>query len=222
MVRKQQRQRLIEPPDLPQEFATESLPDGQLYELDSYTNLILSNYKLSGARCITFNQVHLHNVEMCDTQFTRLELNNVRLDSCNLANAEWDRATLRRVELIKCRITGLKILSSHLGDTLIKDCQGKFAQFESTNFKAARFENCILSDANFQDADLSNVVFANCDLSNAMLSGAKLAGTDFRNSKIEGLDVKLEELRGAILDPFQAAATLQRYAGIIVKSIEDN
>jgi hypothetical protein len=50
-----------------------------------------------------------------------------------------------------------------------------------------------------------------------MLSGAKLIGTDFRGSKIEDLQVSLEQLRGAIVEPLQAAYLLQRYAGVIVK-----
>jgi hypothetical protein len=53
MVKKRTQQKiLIEPPELPKETVIEVLPDGQLYELDSYKNLVLSNCKLTGASLI--------------------------------------------------------------------------------------------------------------------------------------------------------------------------
>jgi uncharacterized protein YjbI with pentapeptide repeats len=49
------------------------------------------------------------------------------------------------------------------------------------------------------------VVFEHCDLREAQLSFAKLGGTDFRGSQLENLRVGMESLRGAIVDPAQAA-----------------
>ena len=197
------------------------LPEGQLYELDSYQNIWVSNCKLTGARAVTINQACFQNVQMPDAQFPRFDLSDIRFDKCDFANAEWEKASLNRVEFIGCRLLGFQMVKSQVNHTLIKDCHGKFAQFEFTKFKAVRFENCLLEDTNFQDADLSNVVFLNCDIRNALLSGAKLTGTDFRGSKIEDLQVNLEQLRGAIFEPLQAAYLLQRYAGVTVKYADD-
>lgn len=217
MARKRlQQNRCIELPELPEETSAGMLP-GQLDELDSYKNVWVSNCKLNGARAVTINYGCFQNVQMPDAQFPRFDLSDIRFDKCDFANTECDKASLNRVEFVGCRILGFKLIKSQVKNTLIKDCQGKFAQFEFTKFKAVRFENCLLEDTNFQDTDLSNVVFLNCDIRNAMLSGAKLTGTDFRGSKIEGLQVSLEQLRGAIFEPLQAAYLLQRYAGVVVK-----
>ncbi len=222
MARKRLKQnRFIEQPELPEKTSAEMLPEGQLYELDSYKNIWVSNCKLSGARAVTINQAYFQNVIMSEAQFPRLDLSDIRFDSCDFANTEWDKASLNKVEFIDCRLLGFQMVKSQVKDTLIKDCHGKFAQFEFTKFKAVRFENCVLEDTNFQDADLSNVVFLNCDMRNVLLSGAKLTGTDFRGSKIDDLQVSLEQLRGAIFEPLQAVTLLQRYAGVTVKSSEN-
>lgn len=211
---------LIDPPELPNEAVTEGLPDEQLYELYSYNKIVLSNCKLDGARGVTIEHAHFRNVQMSDEQFPRFDLRDVRFAHCDFANTEWDRASLTRVEFIGCRFLGFKVIKSRFKDVVIKQCHGKFAQFEFTKFKAVRFEHCVLEDTNFQDTDLANVVFLNCDLRNAMLFGAKLPGTDWRGSQIENLQVSLEQLRGGIFDPLQAVSILQRYAGVIVKSSE--
>lgn len=222
MVRKRsQSNKFIEPPKLPQETITEGLPDGQLYETESYSNIVLSNYQLTGARGVTIQSAHFTSVQMLEAQFTRFDLSDVRFDKCDFANTEWDRAILNRVEFLGCRILGFNVNKSNIKNTLVKDCKGSLVQFESTKFNAVRFENCVLDDANFMGANLSNVVFLNCDLRNATFSDAKLMSTDFRSSNIEGLQANLEQLRGAIFDPLQAVYVLQRFAGVTVKSLDE-
>ncbi len=211
----------IEPPELPQEASAGIIPENQLYELDSYQNIWVSNCKLTGARGVTLNQAYFQNVQISDAHFSRFDVSNTRFDKCDFANTEFEKASLNKVEFIGCRILGFKVLKSHMKNTLIKDCNGKFAQFESTKFKSVRFENSNLEDSNFQDTDLSNVVFLNCNMQNVMLSGAKLVGTDFRGSSLENLQVSLEQLREAIFEPIQAVYLLQRYAGVIVKPSEN-
>lgn len=222
MARKRSQQnRFIEPPELPQETTAAGVSDRQLCEAECYSNIVLSNCQLTGAKGVTIQSAHFKSVQMLDDQFTRFDLSDIRFDRCDFANTEWNRAILNRIEFFGCRMLGFKVTKSNLKNTLVKDCQGSLAQFEFTKFNAVRFENCILDDANFLDADLSNVVFLNCDLRNATFSGAKLVGTDFRCSNIEGLQVSLEQLRGAIFDPLQAAYVLQRFAGVTVKSMDE-
>jgi uncharacterized protein YjbI with pentapeptide repeats len=49
------------------------------------------------------------------------------------------------------------------------------------------------------------VQFEGCDLGEAQLSFARLAGADFRGCGIKDLRVGIEHLKGAIVDPAQAA-----------------
>ena len=101
MARKRPEQnRFIEQPELPQETSAEMLPDGQLYELDSYKNIWVLNCKLTGARAVTINQAYFQNVIISDTHFTRFDLTDTRFDKCDFANTEWDKASLNKVELI--------------------------------------------------------------------------------------------------------------------------
>ncbi len=94
---------------------------------------------------------------------------------------------------------------AHAGSTLWRECNLSLAQFRFATFKNARFENCNLRGADFLEADLRGVVFQNCDLQDAQMSFCKLENTDFRGSDILGLKVGVENLNGAIVEPFQAA-----------------
>jgi uncharacterized protein YjbI with pentapeptide repeats len=53
-------------------------------------------------------------------------------------------------------------------------------------------------------------------LRHAQLSGATLKGTDFRGSQIDEMRVGIQELPGAIVDPFQAAY-IAGLLGVVIK-----
>ena len=153
---------------------------------------------------------------MNGTHLIASHLRDVRFDTCDLAEADWEKVQLTRIEMIESRLVGFKAIEARIQDALIKDCNGRFALFWSTIFKAVRFENCTLNEASFSEADLSGVVFDSCDLRGADLQGARLAGADFRGSKVEGMRVGDSDLRGAIIDPTQAVA-FASLLGLVVR-----
>ncbi|WP_083862859.1 pentapeptide repeat-containing protein [Calothrix sp. PCC 7507] len=79
----------------------------------------------------------------------------------------------------------------------------------------------MLEDSTFVESSITNVKFINCQMNNVILADAKFKNTDFRGSNIEGLQINISQLKGAILDPFQAAYILQRYANVIVKAVDE-
>ncbi len=216
------KHKAIDPPNLPSsETMDQGIPDNQLYELESYINVHLSNCQLEGTRGVDFHYAYFDHVKTINSYFKKLTLQDVRIDKSDFANTEWEESSLNRVEFINCRLLGFKAIKSRFKDVIFKGCQGQLSQFNFSKFEHIIFENCILEDSMFIESSLTNVKFINCQMNNVILADAKFKNTDFRGSNIEGLQINISQLKGAILDPFQAAYILQRYANVIVKSVDE-
>jgi uncharacterized protein YjbI with pentapeptide repeats len=216
------KHRGIDPPILSSfEIMNKGIPDNQLYELESYQNVYLSNCELEGTKGVDFQYAYFDNVKTVDTYFKRLFLQDVRITKSDFANTEWEESSLNRVEFINSRLLGFKVIKSRLKNVLFKGCQGQFSQFNLSRFEHVIFDNCNLDNYTFIEAFLTNIKFINCQMNNVILADAKFKDTDFRGSNIEGLQINISQLKGAILDPFQAAYILQRYANVIVKAVDE-
>ncbi|MEH2457690.1 pentapeptide repeat-containing protein [Nostoc sp.] len=216
------KHRAIELPNLPShETMNKGIPDNQLYELESYKNVNLSNCQIQGTKGVDFQYAYFDNVKAINTYFKKLTLQDVRITKSDFANTEWEEGSLNRVEFINCRLLGFKAIKCRLKNVIFKGCQGQLSQFNSSKFDHAIFDNCILEDSTFIESSLINVKFINCQMNNVMLTDAKFKNTDFRGSNIEGLQINISQLQGAILDVFQAAYILQRYANVIVKAVDE-
>ncbi|MBD2410614.1 hypothetical protein FACHB389_17520 [Nostoc calcicola FACHB-389] len=216
------KKKAIDPPNLPSfEMMNKGIPDNQLYELESYENIYLSNCQLEGIKGVDFQYAYFDTVKAINTYFKKLSLQDVRIIKSDFANTEWEEASLNRVEFVNCRLLGFKGIKSRFKNVIFKGCQGQFSQFNFSKFDCVIFDNCILEESTFLEASLTNVKFINCQMNNVILGDAKFKDTDFRGSNIEGLQININQLKGAILDLFQAAYILQRYANVIVKPVDE-
>ncbi|MEH2362839.1 pentapeptide repeat-containing protein [Nostoc sp.] len=216
------KHRAIDPPNLPlYETMNKGIPDNQLYELESYQNVHLSNCQIEGTKGVDFQYAYFDNVKSINTYFKKLTLQDVRIAKSDFANTEWEEGSLNRVEFINCRLLGFQAIKSRFKNVIFKGCQGQLSQFNSSKFEYAIFDNCILEDSTFIESSLINVKFINCQMNNVILTDAKFKNTDFRGSNIEGLQININQLQGAVLDVFQAAYILQRYANVIVKAVDE-
>ena len=75
-----------------------------------------------------------------------------------------------------------------------------------------------LAGANLSGLRWNALVLDDADLSGACVTGASLRGLDLRRCRISGLTAgdSLQELRGAIVDPIQAAE-LARLLGLDIR-----
>ncbi|MCF2149252.1 pentapeptide repeat-containing protein [Desmonostoc muscorum LEGE 12446] len=216
------KHRAIESPILPSlETMNKGIPDNQLYESESYENLYLSNCQIEGTKGVDFQYAYFDNVKTINTYFKRLSLQDVIITKSDLANTEWEEGSLNRIEFINSRLLGFKAIKSRLRNVIFKGCQGQLSQFTFSKFDNVIFDNCNLEDSTFLETFLTNVKFINCQMNNVILANAKFKDTDFRGSNIEGLQINISQLKGAILDPFQAAYILQRYANVVVKTVDE-
>lgn len=213
----------IEPPNLPPlETMNKEVWDNQIYELESYRNIYLSNYQIEGTKGVDFQYAYFDNVKALNTYFKRLTLQDIRITKSDFANTEWEDSTIDRVEFINCRLLGFKLTKSRLKNVIFKECQGRLSQFNFSKFDNVIFDNCILEESTFIESSLTNARFINCQINNVILDRTKFKNADFRGSNIEGLQTNINQIKGMILDVFQAAYILQRYANVTVKSLDED
>lgn len=82
-----------------------------------------------------------------------------------------------------------------------------------------QFSHCDFSGAALQSMALVKSAFDACRLSDVQLTGTLLNGLDLTSCAIEGWSLRGEELRGAIVTPFQAAE-LSRLFGLVIREGE--
>lgn len=200
---------VIQPPRLPNEASAviSSLPQGELGAESGHHNLVITGRRYSAHTVshVVFVGCHFQGVAFDRMQLPYLDMGDARFEECDLANTSCPKVIFNRVEMLGCRLLGFKANEGYFKNTVIRECNGSLAQFRFCSFKAVLFEDCNLHGADFQNSDLRGVIFKNCDLSEAQMSFAKLDGADLRGSKIDGLQVGVDNLKGAIVEPFQAA-----------------
>ena len=208
----------VQAPRLPTRFTPDDSENKFLQDFAEFSGVLLNgaDFTAQEAEHLTFTGVHCKQVRWAESRLRGVRCIDTRLEGCDLANATWERLTGHRVEFLTSQLVGFTGLEAHLQQVRFHGCNGQFASFRFATFKFVRFEQCDLRHADFQRADLSGVVFHKCDIRHAQLSGATLKGSDFRGSKIDEMRVGLQELPGAIVDPFQAAY-IAGLLGIIIK-----
>jgi uncharacterized protein YjbI with pentapeptide repeats len=192
--------------------------EAKLQEFTDFSTLVLERFDFTSqeAAHITLTGVLCKQGRWAESRLQGVRGIDTRFDGCDFANATWERLTAHRVEFLTSQLVGFTTLEAHLHHVRFQGCNAQFAGFRFATCKSVRFEQCDLRHADFQRADLSGVVFHKCDLRYAQLSGATLKGTDFRGSQIDEMRVGIQELPGAIVDPFQAAY-IAGLLGVVIK-----
>jgi uncharacterized protein YjbI with pentapeptide repeats len=185
-------------------------------DLETYTDLRLDGGELPGVRGASIDGGRLRGVSLADQSFRLFHLERVVLEECDLSNCEWELPLLEEVELSGCRMTGFRIRGGKGIELKLRECHGRYAQFDGVELKESHFERCQLGESSFLRCALDRAVFLDCDLRGAVMSGVRLKGADLRGCQIDGIRASLDDLAGVTLDPRQAAAILYGHAGITV------
>lgn len=70
------------------------------------------------------------------------------------------------------------------------------------------FNNDLLRNSIFQDNKIKNIEFIKSDLTQAQFFHTKLKDIDLSDSIIEGIAVSIDDIKGAIINQFQATDLL--------------
>ena len=137
---------------------------------------------------------------------------------CDLSGAQWYDGSL-----LRCRWEGVKALGCNLAGACIRDldCTGSrldALRLDGAALECVRFADTSLTGANLAGLRWKHLALEEADLSGACVTGTRLRGLDLRLCRLTGLTAgeSLRELRGAIVDPIQAAE-LARLLGLEIR-----
>ena len=183
-------------------LAALSAPDAHV------TNTAFSDLELAGASA---DGTVFENVVFRGCAFERVNLSNctftdVLFSGCRLVRCDMGRSWLNRVDFRSCSAPGLSFLKS-LSEATVE-------QLVASETK--------LTEASFHATRLRRVSLRSCDLTRSTFFRTSLSGVDLSTCDISGLRVSsdLRELRGAVIDPEQAAELIG-LLGIKIKEEDD-
>lgn len=162
-------------------------------------------------RSCTFERVNLSNCTFTDVLFS----------GCRFVRCDLGRSWLNRVDFRSCSAPGLSFLKGRLSGVSLVDSQLAYADFSETTVDQLAASETKLSEASFHATRLRRLALERCDLSRATFFRTSLSGVDLSACDISGLRVSsdLRDLRGAVIDPDQAAELIG-LLGIKIKEDE--
>lgn len=138
--------------------------------------------------------------------------------NCDLSGGNFDRTFWLRCRCEETRALGLRLQNCRLRESAWVQCRLSGANFSGGKLRQVDFSDSALDGSFFHDCLFTGVTFQNCDLSQAGFVHTALKNVDFTTAQIGGLTLSegFPELRGAVVDLFQAA-DLARRLGLVIK-----
>ncbi|MCC8155551.1 MAG: pentapeptide repeat-containing protein, partial [Tannerellaceae bacterium] len=136
--------------------------------------------------------------------------------NCDFSLADLGGSSFIRVEFTDCKLSGTNLSEGTFNQVLFNNCHGKYSLFNNDKFTGTSFSSCDLQGVVLDECKLHSIYFDACNLSEAEFYYTPLKGVDFRTSVIDRIRLNGPELKGAIVNSFQAA-DLARILGVIIE-----
>lgn len=176
---------------------------------------VLEGEDLTGLtlRDVTFDHCRFPGCDWLGASFT-----DVTFHTCDLTGGNLDRTFWLRFALTECRAMGLRLQNCRMREGICAETRLSGANFTQGKLRQTVFSVSALNGAFFNSCTFTGVQFRDCDLTQAGFVHTLLKNVDFTTSQIDGLVLSegCEELRGAIVDLYQAAG-LARRLGVVIK-----
>ena len=101
-------------------------------------------------------------------------------------------------------MTGCNFIESRLYNVSFIETNLNYANMSIASIENVVFEKTGLRSSNFQENRLKNIIFKEADLTRAQVFKTSLKSLDFSDCIIEGISVSIEDIKGAIINQFQA------------------
>lgn len=154
---------------------------------------------------VMFKDVVFEGCRFTDCLFERADFTDVAFKSCDFSNSNFSDSLFTR-----CRFKDCKGLGANFTETSWHHIVGENSNFSYTNFTGAKLRLVNLTLWNFSGASLCQ-----CNLQNFAVKEAHfletvffrtpLKGINFTDAQIDGILVGAQELKGAIVTPYQAS-----------------
>lgn len=166
---------------------------------------------------LNVENARFENCRLLDCSFKKSSFKNVSFRNCDFSGSRFEDAYFSQCEWKGCKALGSSFSQGVFKNILLADNNMKYTDFDGSQWRWAHWEEVDFTGAFITQSRLRDLEALTCDFTQTAFFKTPLKGLDLTSSTIEGIQVSdtLGELRGARLDPFQAAG-LMRLLGIEV------
>lgn len=156
--------------------------------------------------CI-FDQADFSNSEWLDCELKR----------CDFSNNHFENSVFYRTKIKHCNLVGADFSNNLWKDTTISESRADYINFSGSKLTKCRIENSSLIEAYFQEVVFNGGLNTNdCDFNKSNFWNSKLKKVNLANSNFEVLDVNPTDLKGLIINQYQAVKIVQLF-GVTVE-----
>lgn len=170
-----------------------------------------------GGLCVS--KVIFENCSFQDCSFEKAEFTDVIFRSCDFSNSNFSDGYFNRCHFLTSKGLGARFCGCVLQNVIIKECNLNYANFDSSKLEKIRIADTQLNNGNISQCKCKGVAWSGTRLTEASFFKTSLRGMDFTTCDISGLSLsdELMELKGAVVDLYQAAELAKRL-GLVIKS----
>lgn len=167
-----------------------------------------------------FSGVKFENCRFWNCSFERTEFSNVIFENCDLSGSSFGDSYLNRVSFFSGKGIGAKFVRSTMKHVLITEGNWNYINLDASRLENIKIEKAKMDSSNITQCRCRQVFWKEVSLINASFFRTSLRGMDFSDSVITGLVLSDDnaELKGAIVDLYQAAELAKRL-GVVIKDI---
>lgn len=158
------------------------------------------------------------NCRFWNCHFKQSGFTDVIFRACDFSGCIFDDSNFDRVEFLSCKAVGARFTANRMINVAMKDCNMDYVNMDNSILKQLLLENVQLNSSNLSHCRCRDILWNHVQLTNASFFKTPLRGMDFTESDINGLILSddNEELKGAVVDIYQAAELAKRM-GLTIK-----
>lgn len=165
-----------------------------------------------------FSVVKFVNCRFFNCSFERAEFMDVIFQSCDFSGCDFSNSYVQRVQFQSCKAMGTRFSDGIFMHVAIEECNFNYVNFDNSKLENVKIEQTELNAGNIAQCKCKNIHWRNVNLKNTSFFHTPMCGMDLSECMITGLVLSdgHEELKGAVVDLYQAAELAKRM-GIIIK-----
>lgn len=165
-------------------------------------NINLKNEKICDAK---LEKSKFQNVEILEGELENNTFIDVIFDNCNFSNTSFENSVFIRCEFNNCKLAGSNLAETRIYNVTFNDTNANYINLSMSSIENVCFNKTTLRNSNFQENKLKNVYFQNnTDLTQTQVFKTSFKNIDLSDAIIDGIAISQEDIKGAIIESFQA------------------
>lgn len=167
---------------------------------------------------LCFSKVRFENCIFQECSFHKCEFTDVIFQGCDFSNAGMTDTYFNRCQFFSSKGAGADFSGSSIQNVLIQDCSMNYVNLDGCRLEKIRVENTEMNSGYLSACRCRDVEWERVQLRKTSFFHTPLQKMDFTTCVIDGMILSddLREVKGAVVDLYQAAE-LARRLGVIIK-----